>query len=258
MELFFRTLGEGQPFVILHGLFGMSDNWQAVAKQLSTNYEVFLIDQRNHGKSGWDEEWDYKVMADDLKEFIENHQLQNPILLGHSMGGKTLMHFVMSYPPELYEKAIVVDISPKSYPIHHDHIIEALLSVDLSKTKSRKEADEQLARHLAIPPIRQFLLKNLYRIQEGSYAWRMNLKLINKKIINIGEGLAQDFKGESLEKEVLFIRGGLSDYILEDDFDLIYEFFPQAKIETVEKAGHWVHAQQPKILLEKIHAFLDK
>lgn len=250
MKLFHRELGEGKAIIILHGLFGSSDNWLTIAKHLSENYKIYLLDQRNHGQSEWSDEWNYAVMAEDLKAFIQDSKIENPIIIGHSMGGKVAMLFASKYP-DLLEKLLVVDIAPKYYPIHHDWIINGLKAIDIQTIKSRREADKQLSSYIEELGVRQFLLKNLYRTPEKKFAWRMNLSVIDKNIGNVGEVLPE----ESLfEKETLFIRGANSNYIKDSDFDLVQKHFPTANIETVENAGHWVHAEKPA---ETISLFIE-
>lgn len=250
MKLFHRELGEGKAIIILHGLFGSSDNWLTIAKQLAQNYKIYLIDQRNHGQATWSETWNYEVMVADLKNFIQDYHIDQPIVVGHSMGGKVAMLFASLYP-HLLEKLLVVDIAPKSYPIHHDWIIKGLKAIDTQNVKSRREADEQLSPYIEEVGIRQFLLKNLYRTPEKKFAWRMNLAVIDKNIVNVGEVLPQ----ESLfEKDTLFIRGATSNYIKDADLDLIQKHFPKTILKTIENAGHWVHAEKPT---ETINIFTE-
>jgi esterase len=252
MKLFYRELGTGNPIVILHGLFGSSDNWLSIAKELATAHKVYLLDQRNHGQSPHTDKFDYSVMADDLKEFIEEHKIANPTILGHSMGGKTAMEFAVNNPKK-WKKLIVVDIAPKAYSVHHDQILEGLNSLDLKTINSRNEADERLSKWVPEIGVRQFLLKNIARDSDG-FNWKINLPVISKNIEIIGEGLS---KRLSEGKPTLFIRGKNSHYIMDSDFDLIEQYFPSAKIETVENAGHWVHAEQPEKFLDIVNQFLN-
>lgn len=256
MQLFHKKLGEGQAIIILHGLFGSSDNWLSIGKKLAEEYQVFLVDQRNHGRSPWAPEWNYEVMGNDIHEFILTEQIEKPIIIGHSMGGKTAMNYAVRYPNDI-EKLIVVDISPRSYPIHHDYILKALLSIDLDELKSRKEADVALESFIADTSTRQFLLKNLYRNNEKKFDWRINLNLINEKIAEVGEPLSVDYSA-ILKVPTLFIRGEKSNYIQEKDKELIKGFFPQANIVSIQDAGHWVHAEAPQLFLDTISSFLQK
>jgi pimeloyl-ACP methyl ester carboxylesterase len=251
MELFYRQSGTGQPLIVLHGLFGISDNWTSLGKQLSEHFSVYLIDLRNHGQSPHSEEFSYAAMSNDLLEFIQMHQLENVLLMGHSMGGKVAMLFASQYP-ELLEKLIVVDIGPKPLPPHHDAILAAMLSLDLDKISSRKEADEQLASQMPDFGMRQFILKNLYW-KEDKLAWRMNLPVISRKVNNVCEALPPT---ASFSKPTLFIRGALSNYILDSDWDAILSQFPSAALATIPQAGHWVHAEQPKLFYDRVMGFL--
>ncbi|MEM8568977.1 MAG: alpha/beta fold hydrolase [Bacteroidota bacterium] len=252
MNLFFREMGKGQPLIILHGLFGASDNWISIGKVLSEQFKVYLVDQRNHGQSPHADEFSYPAMAEDLREFIEQHEIDNPIILGHSMGGKTAMQFALENQ-DAFDKLIVVDIGPKAYPVHHRTILDGLLSINLSTLASRGEADKQLAEYIPELGVRQFLLKNLGRGSSG-FKWKINLPVINERIEIIGHGT----EGKLLtDKEVLFIRGENSNYILDEDIALINETFPTARLETVENAGHWVHAEKPQVVIDIVSAFTN-
>lgn len=255
MELHYRSMGKGQSLIILHGVFGTSDNLQTFGKQLADQYQVYLVDQRNHGASPHSDEFNYEVMAEDLHEFIKKHKLEKPIILGHSMGGKVAMFFATQHS-ELLDKLIVVDIAPRAYPVHHQQILQALSAVKIDEISSRKEAEKQMKPYIADFGVRQFLLKNLKRSDDNkSFAWKLNLSVIKKNIERIGEGIEEGkFK---VDKPVLFVRGAKSDYIKKEDEKLIKSIFPSAKIVTIENAGHWVHAEQPKQLLKEVSDFLE-
>ncbi len=252
MQLNFKKVGEGEPLVILHGLFGSLDNWMTLAKKLGEHFEVFIVDARNHGQSPHSEEFNYDVMADDLYEFLMQHHIVDPIVLGHSMGGKTAMQFAMNYPNKL-EKLIVADIAPKAYPVHHTVIIEGMLSLNFDVINTRKKADEQLSKFIDDSSTRQFLLKNLYWIEKERLAWRFNLPTIDKNIEIIGRGLENI---STFEKPTLFIRGEKSNYITEKDYDPIRKIFVNAEIETLN-SGQWVHAEKPTEFLQILGSFLE-
>jgi esterase len=252
MKLHYRELGEGSPLLILHGLFGYSDNWQTLGKKFSEHHQVFLIDQRNHGRSPHSEEFNYDLMAQDLLELIEENRLEAPAVMGHSMGGKTAMTFALQYPDRL-SKLIVVDIAPKDYPIRHDGILDALLAVDLSQVSSRDEADAQLARGISHPAVRQFLLKNLYRKEDHSFGWRPNLPAIDRNLDQVGAAITA---GAPFKKPTLFIDGGKSSYVRPEDHEQIRQLFPNARIETIAEAGHWVHAEAPEKVYQLVREFL--
>jgi len=251
MKLFYREMGSGTPVIILHGLFGTSDNWHTVGKKLENDFRVILPDLRNHGQSPHSDEWDYSAMSDDILDLYNQLEITTAHLIGHSMGGKVAMEFAARFPDKVTKLAII-DIAPRFYPPHHQDILAAFNSVDLQQLKSRKQADDQLASMISDAGIRQFLLKNLARKDDGFY-WKHNLKVIGEKIGNVGEGF-----DESIEVDVpgLFIRGEHSDYIMDDDYDLIRDIFPKAKIATIKGAGHWVHAEKPDELLDMLNYFL--
>lgn len=253
MKLFYREQGKGQPIVILHGIFGSSDNWLTQAKILGEHYHVYSLDQRNHGQSPHDGAFDYKVMAEDLKEFIDTHGLKDPIVIGHSMGGKVSMNFALAYPEKL-SKLIVVDISPRPYNLEHYVIIDGLKAVDINNITSRNEADEQLSNYVPEADVRQFLLKNLQRKAEGGFSWKINLPVIDKNLSNIGLDL--QYQG-TFDKPTLFIRGGKSRYVRDQDMARIQEVFPAAKLETLD-TGHWVQAEKPKEFCDLVMRWLSK
>lgn len=252
MELNYKKVGAGEPLVILHGLFGSLDNWMTLAKKLGSHFEVFIVDARNHGFSPHSNEFNYDVMADDLYAFLMQHMISDPIILGHSMGGKTAMQFAMNYPNQL-SQLIVADIAPKSYPVHHRSIIDGLFSLDFDIINTRKLADEKLSIHIPDLSTRQFLLKNLYWKEKGKLDWKFNLSVINENIELIGEQL---HNLKTFNKPTLFIRGTKSNYILQNDFPFIKELFPLSNIQDMP-VGHWVHAENPSLFLNIITQFLD-
>ncbi len=257
MTLHHRTLGDEHaaepPVIILHGVFGTSDNWQTFGKALAERRRVVLVDQRNHGQSPHSTEFNYPAMADDLKMLIEQEQLNDPVVLGHSMGGKTAMFFAVQHPA-LLSKLIVVDIAPRAYSPHHQAVLDAFAAVDIDHIQSRTEAEDQMKPLVAERGVRQFLLKNLQRTDDG-FAWKLNLPVIRDNIEAVGAAVPND---EAIEIPALFVRGAKSDYIQEEDQELIKRIFPQARTINIEKAGHWVHAEQPNALLEAVNNFLDE
>ena len=255
MKLAFRKFGEGKALLILHGLFGQSDNWNTLAKQFSEqNFEVFTIDLRNHGLSPHHQTWDYEVMASDIYEFIHDYNIQHPILLGHSMGGKVAMNFALNYDDLLLDKLIVADIAPVQYPAHHHEVLHALNAVDFNLVKSRKEVEEILANSIHDFGTRQFLLKNIYweNSAENKMNWRFNLKVITEKYNEI----LSEVNHKSSLVNTLFIRGEKSNYILDEHIDGITERFPNSKLVTIPNAGHWVHAEQPKLFFDEVMKFI--
>ena len=246
MKLYSRVLGEGQPLLIIHGLFGMSDNWQSLAKRYADYFEVHLIDQRHHGRSPHADEFSYLHLSNDLHQYIVDNQLNDVIIIGHSLGGKTAMQFAVSYP-EFLSKLIIVDISPRFYPIHHDKIIEGLKMLDFSILKSRSQADAVLSEYIEEGDVRQFLLKSMSWKEKGQLDFRFNLKSISQNIANVGEALDNE---ANCSIPTLFIKGGNSNYINDDDEDLIFKHFTDAEIQTVDEVGHWLHAEKPQEFFE--------
>lgn len=247
MKLHYKKIGSGQPLIILHGLFGSLDNWQTHGKKLAEYFEVYLVDQRNHGESGWSDDFDYDFMAEDLKEFIDDHDLDDVILIGHSMGGKTAMRYAQQYSGRI-AKMIIVDMGVKSYPIHHDQIIEGLKSINLDRITSRSGASKQLAKYIDNKSIRQFLLKNLYWVEKGKLGWRINIDVLERELPVITQALPET---ESLV-DVLFIAGGQSNYIVAEDYDQIRNIFPLSDFHVIERAGHWIHAEAPEEFMEEV------
>lgn len=255
MKLYFRQTGDtGPALVILHGVFGSSDNWLTISKTLAAEgYRVFALDQRNHGQSPRGDEHDYLVMATDLREFLEDQQLDQPTLIGHSMGGKAVMQYAMLYP-KTFDKLVVVDIAPKFYPVHHADLIRGLNAIDLPNLKSRSEADVLLSRYEPSLTVRQFLLKNLYRNEQGQFAWRLNLPVIERELHGIGEELTNP---RIINEPTLFIRGSESPYILDEDIPIIKRIFPNAQVETIQGAGHWVQAEKPAEFVQTLMEFIS-
>lgn len=253
-DLHSKIIGSGNPMIILHGFLGMSDNWKTLGNQFAKqNLEVHLIDQRNHGKSFHSNNFNYDILSEDIKEYITQHNLKNIILLGHSMGGKTAMKLACNYP-ELIKKLIVADIGPKSYPPHHQNIINALNNLNIDEITSRSEADAKLGISITDYGTRQFLLKNLYWVEKGKLGFRMNLAVLSNKMVEIGKMLDEN---TSFNKPTLFLRGSKSDYILDEDIPLISRQFPNSSTISIENAGHWLHAENPKQFLEEVSLFLN-
>ncbi|MBZ9632410.1 alpha/beta fold hydrolase [Salegentibacter sp. LM13S] len=242
MKLNSIVIGEGKPLLILHGFLGMSDNWKTIGNKLAEEkeFQVHLIDQRNHGKSPHTDEHSYELMAEDIKEYCDQNSLSNIILMGHSMGGKTAMLAATEYP-NLVEKLIVVDIAPKYYEPHHQQILKGLTALEEANLESRQEADSLLSEFISEKPIRLFLLKNLNRKSEGAYCLKVNLETLKNNIEEVGKSLAQD---KTFNGPTLFIKGGNSNYIREEDKPEIKKQFPKVQFKEIANAGHWVHAEK--------------
>jgi esterase len=252
MKLFYRKSGQGKPLIILHGLFGSSDNWFSLAKVFAEHFTVYLVDQRNHGQSPQSDNFDYRLLTEDLAGFIHEHHLEKSHIIGHSMGGKTAMNYAVKYPDKL-DRLIVVDIAPKEYPVHHDHILEGLHEIDLQTLTSRNEADRLLSRQVPEPDVRQFLLKNLARTTEGKFEWRVNIHAIDRHIEDIGAGI--QYQGK-FTGPTLFIKGERSNYYAPGDDENILSIFPAAQFVTLN-TGHWVQAEDPKAFAETTLFFLN-
>lgn len=251
MELAYKVFGGGKPLIILHGIFGSSDNWVTVGKKLAESFRVFIPDQRNHGDSFHSDDFNYDAMAEDLLAFIKQHHIEKPVIIGHSMGGKTAMRFAVDHPA-LFDKMVIVDIGPKAYPAPHQSLISVMTSLNTNSIGTRMEADEQLQKHIPDPRVRQFLLKNLKRTGNG-YKWKINLSVIAKNIDRMGEGFQRN---AYTDKPILFIRGGNSDYILDQDIISIASLFPNSNVITIPDAGHWVHADKPDEFIRAVEDFI--
>jgi esterase len=255
MELFYREYGEGQPVIILHGLLGISDNWVGIAKKLAKEgFRVLIPDQRNHGQSPHNPVINYYALTDDIKEFIESKNLAMPVVLGHSMGGKVAMRYSLENP-DLVSKVIIVDTSLRTYFRYNYHLklIDAMLSVDFNRSGSRKEVEHILSEKISEKRLVQFLMKNLYWKERRLLAWRPDLQAISYQTEALYDGI---FYSTRFEKPALFIRGGKSDYILEEDYAAIHQSFPNAIIETIENGTHWVHADEPAAFYNLLLEFL--
>ncbi len=254
IKLHSTILGEGKPLLILHGFLGMGDNWKTLGNKFSeAGFQVHLLDLRNHGRSPHSEEMNYEVMAQDINHYCSGHNLENILLLGHSMGGKVAMQAAGTFP-NLIEKLIVVDISPKYYAPHHQQIMEGLTTLDEAKLTSRSEAEELLEKFIKEDGIRLFLLKNLYWKTKGKLALRLNLEVLKDKIEEVGKALPSKMH---CEKPTLFIKGEKSGYITKDDENLILHHFPNAEIISIPGAGHWVHAEKMPEFYSEVMRFIE-
>jgi esterase len=249
-----NVVGEGEKdLVVLHGFLGMGDNWKSHARQWSAmGYRVHLLDQRNHGRSFWDPILNYELMAEDLLSYVKETKLEDFVLLGHSMGGKTAMYFSCCYP-DYVKQLIVVDIAPKYYPPHHEEILTSLALIHNTELQSREQADQLLQKQIADVGLRQFLLKNLYRITPERLALRLNFDVLETASEAIGAALPATFH---FSKPTLFLAGERSNYILPEDHQKIKAQFSNSQITTVPVAGHWLHAENPKAFQQIVQQWL--
>ncbi len=246
--------GKGKPLLVLHGFLGMLDNWKTLGGQYAeSGFEVHLIDQRNHGQSFWSDDFNYDLLSDDLLRYMEHHHLDKALILGHSMGGKTAMQFACDHP-ERTEKLLVADIGPKYYPPHHQPIIDGLNALGSEAFTSRSNADAELKKYISNLGTRQFLLKNLYWIEKGKLAFRFNLEILSEKMEEVGENISAS---DIFDGPTLFLRGDRSEYMVKDDLPEFKKHFPKAEMETIDNAGHWLHAENPEQFFEKSMVFLQ-
>lgn len=244
--------GSGHPLFILHGFLGMGDNWKSLANSFSSEYEVHLIDQRNHGRSFHSDDFSYEHMVEDLVNYMDHYDIPTAYILGHSMGGKTVMLMSVEYP-ERVDKMIVADIAPRFYPPHHQYILDALNEVDFSRVSSRSEIDKIFAKYIPESGIRQFLLKNVFRKERDQLAYRFNLASLEENIDEVGVELPPQSVSEV---PALFMRGVNSGYIRDQDETLIRAHFPDSTIVDIEGAGHWLHSENPEDFYKNVAEFL--
>jgi len=252
MKLHYQTFGSGRPLVILHGLFGSADNWRGLAKNLAEYAYVITVDLRNHGRSPHSLEQSYELMAEDLRELLNELDLNAIDLIGHSVGGKVAMTFAQNYP-ELLHQLVVVDIAPRAYSDEHSKIFDALLALDLLSYSSRSEVDRALSVTLPNKAVRQFLLMNL-ALEDGLLNWRINLPTLSESYPKLLHSVCDN---KIIDIPTCFIRGGGSTYVGDDDVDLIKTIFPDSELYTIERAGHWVHAEAPELFQSKIIEFFN-
>lgn len=253
MNLNFKVFGSGEPLIILHGLLGSSDNWQTLAKEYAEHFTVFIIDQRNHGKSPHSQEFSYDILTQDVLDFCEQQHLYKTHVLGHSMGGKVAMQFALQHN-DYVDKLIIADIAPVEYEPGHNEIFEALRKVDLTKAKSRKQVEETIGETIKNFSVRQFLMKGLTRGENNAFEWKFNLESL---WVNYDSILSAFETKEVFNGETLFINGNKSSYVLPEYQPIIDSYFPNNKRVTIKNAGHWLHAEQPEEFYTKTMGFLS-
>ncbi len=265
MKLKFRKTGTGDPFIILHGLFGSSDNWLPIAKKMAAYFTVYLPDLRNHGNSPHRNSHTYFDLKNDLLEFMNEHQIEQAVLLGHSMGGKTLMFFATDYP-ERVKALLIADVAPKNYSklkkhhkqkAFHEMIVNTMSNFDFSKHQNRTEINRALLQDIKEDAYRQILLKNIRKNKHlHCFEWKLNHKTIQKNLLHIMDGMDEKIvRKERHNFPVLFIKGEHSNYITLEDEQLICKIFPKAKVTSISESGHWIHAEQPQLLIKSILDF---
>lgn len=263
MELFFRKEGIGSPLVVVHGLYGSSDNWINIGKRLAEKHTVYMLDLRNHGRSPFANSHTFNDMRNDLAEFFEKHNIEKATVLGHSMGGKAAMWFAVDFP-ENVEKLVIADIAPKDYLLLkedsqfylHQNILLAMQEIDFSKIHSREEVDDFMSQKIDDERIRQFLLKNVAKDKQTKmYYWRVNAEVLYSHLDEIVSGVNKNWFDDRIpitSYPVIFIRGMKSKYILPEDEPMIKEIYPDSRIIDIPDAGHWLHAEQPELFMKAV------
>lgn len=249
-----KIFGKGSPVIVIHGLFGMLDNWQSFAKQLGENFEAHTLSMRNHGNSPWTDTTSYTLMAQDILEYMNQNNISKPHIIGHSMGGKTAMHLILNHS-ELFSKCIVVDISPIVYGSGHNHIFSACEEITSANFTERKEVDNILRKHIKSEGEIQFVFKNLKRDENNIFQLKFNLKTLQNCYTDLMGFDLSDKK--TADTPTLFIKGGNSNYIQEKDEAIISKCFTNSDIQTIENSGHWVHTEKPKEFYEICNVFLQ-
>lgn len=240
------------PLLVFHGLFGMLDNWGSFGKEFGALMPTHLIDLRNHGRSFHSDSMSHDDLANDILHYMQFHNIEKANLLGHSLGGKAVMQFAINFPEKVH-KLIVVDISPKAYPPHHQGIIKALQSVDFEAVQTRQDVEKVLENYIHEKSVIQFLMKNLYWTDDKKLAWRFNLKTLAEKYT---EFVSKAIRFGIFSGPTLFVAGANSNYILPQDEFLIKQQFPNSKIIKIANAGHWVHADNPADFNAAVRDFL--
>ncbi|HZL76987.1 MAG TPA: alpha/beta fold hydrolase [Bacteroidales bacterium] len=260
MKLFYRKYGDGPPLVILHGLYGSSDNWVTIAKNISNRYTVYLPDQRNHGNSPHDERHDYESMSDDLFELAADIGLKKFFLAGHSMGGKAAMMFSSRWP-DMLAGMLIADISPftddkRRAAARYENlkILKTILGIDLLKASSRSDVETALQLHIQDEKVRELIMKSLRRNDSNNFEWKLNAKALLNNLDKIVDGISlhtadnQQITGFP----VIFLKGENSDYIKDGELTDITRIFKAAELKTIKNAGHWLQADNPQAVTEEL------
>lgn len=253
MQLNYKSFGSGPGLIILHGLFGALDNWQSLAKRYAEHFSVFIIDQRNHGRSPQTTDpFTYPSLADDLFEFMTQQGIYSSHIIGHSMGGKVAMQFAVDHEG-MVDRLVVADMAPRKYKPHHEEVLDALSNFPFDTITRRQDAEEWLATRIHDWGTLQFILKNLHREGAGAFEWKFNYPILLRDYDHILEGIQVQFP---VNVATLFLRGGNSNYVRDENFDDIRRDFLEAQFDTIQDAGHWLHADKPDVFFEKTMAFL--
>ncbi len=254
-SLFYRKIGTGQPLIIIHGLLGSSENWLTFAKKLQKRFTVYLVDLRNHGQSFHSDHSHFVIMAEDILRMMETENIQQPIIFGHSLGGKVAMQMTQLWGA-LIHTLILIDILPDALPLDRfGDLFSKLLNFNLVNHTARTSIDQALQVFIPDSSFRQFLMKNIKRNQQGKFIWQCNLSVLAHHIPSFSEAIV--FQQKFL-KPTLFIRGALSSYIPIDQLAYAYQMFPLLSLTTIPAAGHWVYTDQPVAFTQALFHFLKK
>ncbi|MDR1672299.1 MAG: alpha/beta fold hydrolase [Bacteroidales bacterium] len=265
MVLHYRKTGQGMPLIILHGLYGSADNWMSIARRLSERCEIIVPDMRNHGHSPHHPVHTYPEMCADVVELMDALHLEKCALMGHSMGGKTAIHIAATVPQRI-SRMIVADIAPVNYAslteyspaaLEHLNLLHVLLNTDLSLFSKREDIEQYWTADIPDAATRRFLLKNLQR-SDNSFIWRLHLQAIARNLPHILNGFDEErFRNMQLPMPALFLKGGKSPYLQPEMTPAIQQLFPQAQIAVIPDAGHWLHAEQPKLFVQAVEKFMS-
>lgn len=249
-----RRVGEGRPLVIVHGLFGSGDNWQTLAGKFP-GWQVQLPDLRNHGDSPWAEGFRIGDLAGDLAALARRQGWDKAVWMGHSLGGKTVLELALS-EPDLVRAVAALDMVPLPGPARYRPYFEALRALDLAAVTSRGDAQSRLEAAIPERATLQFLLKSLVPdpAHPGRWRWRLNLEALDRDYDDVWRGLEG---GRSWDGPAYFLYGGASDYVRPGDAERVRTWFPRARFDEVPGAGHWLHAEQPALVLARLNAWLD-
>ncbi len=252
VKLSVREYGDGEPVVIVHGLFGSKDNWHTAAQSLASDFRVIIPDLRNHGQSPHCSDMDYENMAADLQEMFDSQKIQKAHLVGHSMGVKVVLSFAMKWPDRV-QKLVLVDMAHREYKARHTKILEALQAVPSGQFHKRSEADSVLGEKISDPLVRAFLLKSMHRADNGTLHWRLNVAAIVENYPKLGRAIEMKIQPQ---RQVLLISGGKSDYVTERDVEALGGYFPRLETKQFADASHWVHYDVGDDFISEVKAFL--
>ena len=251
LPLHYKQTGDhGDHVMLLHGLFGSGDNLGALAKSLAAEFRVTQVDLRNHGRSPHSDDMSLSALADDVRVLQHTLNIERSHFVGHSLGGKVAMQLALSAADGV-DRLVVADIAPVAYTPHHAQIFAGLQSVELDTLQSRQQADQQLAKFVDDADVRQFLLKSLFRDEDG-FRWRFNLPLLAARYPQV---LAAP-TGTSFSGQTLFIKGGDSDYIIAEYEATMRQLFPNFEFKMIPGTGHWLHGEKPDVFNALVQRFL--